>query len=963
MDHRPTIGICEPITGQSAETIASFGPFRLHFNERRMERDGLRVPMTARAMDILIELIARAGSVVSKYELLDKIWPGIAADEGYLRVYVAALRKALGDGKAGARYVATVSGQGYCFVADVCYSAEPRNASEGVIDQSHSLPERSVKMVGRDRTVPLLANRLIETHFVTLVGPGGIGKTTVAIAVGYELLSEYAGAVRFVDLGTIHDAALVPNAIASALGLLGIADDPTDGLVAFLSDKRMLLILDCCEHVIETVAGLTERLFRDVPNLCVLATSREALRVEGEHVHRLQPLDCPPDQIALTASQALAFPAVQLFVERAAANDSRFALDDANANLVGEICRRLDGIALAIELASSRAGEGVLDEPLSLLNTRFDLLEEMRKTTLPRHQTLRATLDWSYNLLSNTERQVLCRLSVFVGPFSLEAAQTVAVADEDDPMQIASALGSLVAKSLLNVSPGHRSTKYRLLDATRAYVAEQLKSAGESNPTALRHASYFLHIFERTGGEAGDEEKTKGFTAIADQIGNVRGALTWCFGATGNLTTGVALAAASMPMFLELSLLAECQLWARRAIKSRSEVEFSQKHDLHLHAALGLATMHARGNSDSVLSSLTKALEIAEQVNDVAYQLQLLERLHVFHLRRGEYADGRAYAERALAVASGRGNAAQRAQMQIALGASLHLAGETSLARSNVESALLQLPPQSSPLYDQLNFDYLSRGRLTLSRILWIQGFSDQAVALARQALAEVVGIDHPAKVSMAVVWGFTTFVWNREADACEEYVDKLRTEAQQHLLGPYKSIGEGARGVVLMAKGRIDEGLAMVQSAMRDMRRQNFRPYADLNLPVAETLASMGRYREALAMIDEAKIEAACVMPEVYRIRAEVLLAAPDPDVAEAQECLIRSLQLARSQSALSWELRTATSFAKLKLSQDRPDEARKMLAPVYARLTEGFHSHGVIAARDLLSTLTAICPDSCAA
>ena len=190
-----------------------------------------------------------------------------------------------------------------------------------------------------------------------------------------------------------------------------------------------------------------------------------------------------------------------------------------------------------------------------------------------------------------------------------------------------------------------------------------------------------------------------------------------------------------------------------------------------------------------------------------------------------------------------------------------------------------------------------------------------------------------------------------------------LRAEAGKHLLGPYKAIGEGVKGVVLVAKGQVEEGLAMVQYAMRDMRRQNFRPYADLNLPVAETLAGIGRYREARAAIDEANTEALCVMPEVLRIRAEVLLAAPNPDMAEVQDCLTRSLQSARDQSALGWELRTATSFANLRLDQGRPNEAHKVLAPVYARVTEGFNSHAVRAARDLLDRLNTICRDYCTA
>lgn len=932
--------------------VATFGPFRLDLAARRVEKDGLPVQIPARAVDILILLVERAGTVVGKYELIDRVWPGAPADEARLRVYVAALRKALGDGEDGSRYVVTVSGQGYCLAMEISYPPVPQNRPSDV-GNLHKLPARRVRIVGRDDSVRDLSDQLIDTRFVTLVGPGGIGKTTVAIATGYELLAEFAGAVYFIDLGSLSDPILVPNVIASTLGLFGLAADPVDGLVAYLRGKRTLLILDCCEHVIDAAALLAERIWREVPDLFVLATSREPLRVEGEHVHRLLPLETPPEQASLTASQALAFPAVQLFVERAAATDGRFRLNDANAHLVGEICYRLDGIALAIELASSRSAVAGLQETFGLLSERLDFPGGKAQQATPRHQTLRATLDWSYKLLSEEERVWFRRLSAFSGTFTLEAANRVAAATGDGEMPFASTLGGLVVKSLLSATSERGSIRYRLLDATRTYAAEQLSAAGEENTIAHRHALYFTELLERTSNSLNNEDHAQSFTAIADQIGNVRAALAWCFSESGSVVTGVALAAASMPMLLELALLSECQVWARRALHQQIPGQLSKQHDLSLHAALGLALMHTQGNSDEVLSCLSKALSTAELINSTADQVRLLERLHVFHLRKGKYTEGLGYAQRALAIAMDGGDTSQIAHMQIAVGASLHLAGETGSARSSVESALAQLWQARSVSHDQLNFDYPSRARLTLSRVLWLQGYPDQSVQLAKQALSDVVAVGHPAKLSMAIVWGFTTFVWNQEPQSCEEYIDRLRADADKHMLGPYKTIGDAAKGVVLMAKGALDEGFALLRSAISDMRRQNFRPYADLNLPMAEALAGIGKYKEALATINQASIEALCVMPEVLRIKADVLLAAPDSDVVEAERCLVESLKLAKNQSALGWELRSATSLARLRMRQGKVQEARDVLAPVYVRITEGFTTRGVKAARSLLDEL----------
>ncbi len=416
------------------DQVISFGPFRLFAARRSIERAGAPVHVGGRALEILIALVEQAGKVVSKQDLMARVWPSATVDEGSLRVHVAALRKMLGDGEAGARYVTTLTGQGYCFVAPVTRSRSPGpSVVQGAApDHPGNLPARLSRMVGRDEIVREISEQLKTERFVTVAGPGGIGKTTVAVSVGNELLAEFAGAVHFFDLGPLNDALLVPSSAASTLGLLVQSSDPTPGLIAFLRDKRMLLILDSCEHVIDAAAALAERIFEQAPRVHILVTSRESLRVEGEHVHRLPALASPPDVAGLTAAQALCFPAVQLFVERAFAGGGSFELSDNDAPIVGEICRRLDGIALAIELAAGRANACSVQETMALLNDRFKLLWQGRRTALPRHQTLSAALDWSYDLLSEVERRVLNRLSVFAGLFALEAARSVVAKDDVD---------------------------------------------------------------------------------------------------------------------------------------------------------------------------------------------------------------------------------------------------------------------------------------------------------------------------------------------------------------------------------------------------------------------------------------------------------------------------------------------------------------------------------------------------
>lgn len=294
--------------------LISFGPYKLVARERLLTREGVLVELSARALDILIELLSRPGEVVSKKVLLARVWPDVTVEEVSLRFHIFSLRRALGDGRSGARYIETLIGRGYCFVAPIARSSVPDHALGAPIASfpHANLPNRLVRMVGRDDDVFGLSARLTAARFVTVVGAGGVGKTTVAVAVGHHLIEAFSGAVLFVDLGMLSDPALVVTAVASMLGLSVRSDDATPSLIAYLRDKRILLILDTCEHLIEAVAALASRIFLAAPQVHILATSRESLQLDEEHVYRLDPLACPPDDPGLTAAVAQRGPAAAL---------------------------------------------------------------------------------------------------------------------------------------------------------------------------------------------------------------------------------------------------------------------------------------------------------------------------------------------------------------------------------------------------------------------------------------------------------------------------------------------------------------------------------------------------------------------------------------------------------------------------------------------------------------------------
>jgi predicted ATPase/DNA-binding winged helix-turn-helix (wHTH) protein len=476
----------------AAERAVAFGPFRLLPAQRLLLEGDKPVRLGSRALDILIALVERAGQVVAKNELLARAWPNTFVDEGNLKFQVGALRRTLGDGHGANRYLATIPGRGYSFVAPLGQAQEPAPppAKADSASHLHNLPVLLTRLIGRADTVGKLAVQLPRQRFLTIVGPGGIGKTSVALAVAEQLLGAYENGVWLIDLAPLSDARLVPTAVASALGLENRSENPLPGLIASLRDKKMLLVLDNCEHVINAAATLAVEILKGAKEVHILATSREPLRAEGEWVMRLPALELPSGSAALTAAEALDYSAIQLFNERVEATIDGFVLSDAEVPAVLEICRRLDGTPLAIELAAAQVAVFGIKGLAALLDDRLAVLSRGWRTALPRHQTLRAAIDWSYHPLSAIEQTVFRRLGVFRGSFTVEAAAGVAADVRITAGDVIESVASLAEKSLIATDVSGDITRYRLLETTRSYAHHKLADSGEAEETARRHAEF-----------------------------------------------------------------------------------------------------------------------------------------------------------------------------------------------------------------------------------------------------------------------------------------------------------------------------------------------------------------------------------------------------------------------------------------------------------------------------------------
>jgi predicted ATPase/DNA-binding winged helix-turn-helix (wHTH) protein len=944
---------------QSTETV-SFGPFLLVPAERLLTKDGVRIELGARAYDILVMLLSRPNEVVSKNELIAEVWPGLNVEEGSLRFHVAGLRKALGDGKDGAHYISTSSGHGYSFVGETSRASvgaePPVNPSPGF--HHYNLPSRLGTMIDREEDVEKLSLRLDADRFVTIVGSGGVGKTTVAVAIAHQLHTNFDGAVLFVDLSMVSDPRFVTTGVASMLGLSVQSADATSSLIAYLRDKRLLLVLDTCEHLIEAVAALAVAIFMTAPQVHILATSRETLQVEGENVYRLEPLAYPPEGGELSADVARTFPATQLFVERALASGANLKLNDAEAAIVADICRKLDGVALAIELAARRVDVYGLNETAALLDRRLGQLWAGPRTAPPRQKTLQATLDWSYSLLSETERIVLRRLAIFVGNFTLDAALAVATGNGLDQAEILAAIDSLVAKSMVATRSLDAVMRYRLLDTTRAYAIGLAADDSETAALAIRHARYYRQwLAQAASGWSSLMSGTERAPYFAG-VSNVRIALEWCFGPNGDLPTGIGLAAAAAPVLLAMSLLPECHHWSQRALAALDDQVCSKPEQMHLQAGLGISSMLLHGESEHAREALDRSLLLAEAEHDAASEAGLLGMLHMFHFRSGDFNVALSFAKRGRTLAPSVDDPAALALAHSILGRSLLMMGDLRGARTELEALFADWSPsqQSDTIY--LVHDRHFRAGIALARTLWMQGQPTQAVERAREFIDAARRMDHPASVTVLLAWAASIFLWTGDFHSAEEYIDSSIAISESYSLGPLTAVGRARKAQLAIRQGR--NAIADLRASLAQIHAVRYELITtEFNICLTQGLIASGQRDEAMTQLIDTILKVTskgdtCYMPELLRMKGGLLRAMAPSRLEEAEACLMQSLELSRSQGALGWELRAATDLASLLIGKGLRQPAKEILERTYGQFTEGFDTADLRAAERLLEQLS---------
>src|SRR5208282_6012716 len=537
---QPRIGIDfgYVILGSSMTAVPSplcyrFGRFELQPDKRRLLASGVPVEVGSRAFDLLVALVERDGSLVTKDELLERVWPKVIVEENTLQVQVSALRKILGPDA-----IATISGRGYRFALELTQAnAEP-------VAPKHNLPQQLTSFIGREKEITQIKELLGTTRLLTLIGAGGCGKTRLAMRVAGDLLESYPDGIWLVEFAALREPGLAPQTVASVLGLKEQPGESlTQTLTKHLASRLLLLVLDNAEHLLAACAQLADVVLRQCAQVVILATSREQLGIAGELTYRVPSLSVPDPEQHATPEELSTYESTRLFVERARLQRPHFAVTAKNAPALASVCHRLDGIPLAIELAAPRVRSMSVEEVNRRLDQRFSLLTGGSRTALPRHRTLRSAIDWSYDLLNEAEQALLCRLSVFSGGWTLEAAEKVCSGEGVEDVEALDLLTSLADKNLVVADEQDGATRYRLLESVRQYARDRLREGDEARWQS-QHLAYFLTLAEEAEPQLTGSDQQAWLDRLEAEHENLRSALLFrhdrgCFARTLRLAAAL----------------------------------------------------------------------------------------------------------------------------------------------------------------------------------------------------------------------------------------------------------------------------------------------------------------------------------------------------------------------------------------------------------------------------------------
>jgi predicted ATPase/DNA-binding winged helix-turn-helix (wHTH) protein len=933
------------------QPVFTFGTFQLFPRTGRLRDNGRDVRLGSRAVDLLTALVECAGEVAASSDLIARVWPTTTVDEHNLRVQVAGLRKALADGHSDESFIATVPGRGYRFAVPVVAGALSPTEAE-VSAERGNLPAALTRLFGRGAIIDDLRRRLGNERLLSIVGPGGVGKTSVAVVAAHYAAVDGAW---FADLAPVSDPGLIPTVLLEALGLTASPENMLAAVARRLAGHSALLVLDNCEHLIEACALIAEALLAAAPGLHILATSREPLRAAGEWVLRLPALVTPPAEPSL--EQAAACSAVQLFVHRATSSDNGFSLAEANLAPVAEICRRLDGIPLALELAAATVGSLGVRGVAQRLRERLELPRQGRRTAAERQTTLGAILEWSYRLLSPAEQQALRRLAVFQGGFTLESATSVVGPAKGGDASMLELLAGLADKSLLSVDLSHDAARYRLLQTTRAFALDRLTHR-EAAATRARHAREMRRLAEAT--DAAWVEGAEPRHNSADLIDDLSVAIEWALSPLGDIETATDLIVVAAPLRRRLSLLGDHRKQVDRALDQvRALSPPNPAAEMRLLGSYGLASSFQFANRDRIIAAAERLQALARDLGDAEHLMVGLWDRGTVALLLGDTPTYRRCADLLRDAAARASSDAFRATAHHMHQLISMQEGDLATARKEAEAGLALLSGGRSGLQiARLGFDTTVYIYDVLVPLLWAVGLPEQALATAHQSLTHCRRHSHDQSLVFALAdIAARVALLVGDVDVASSFLEEHRVHCEERGERGYTALAQEFMQAVLRVErtGVVDAAAAAMVAP--GSVQAHFVTTPELAARIAEALGRSGRPNEGLAAIETISAQAGppdgWYRPELLRVRAVLLrmIGAPVPEV----EGLLRlGLERAQRMGALALELRIVTTLAELLSGEGRPAEALEMLAAVTGRVLEGRDAKDYRSATALIAKLS---------
>jgi predicted ATPase/DNA-binding winged helix-turn-helix (wHTH) protein len=662
------------------------GPFLLDAETCALTQAGAPVALGKRAVAVLAVLVRSAPEYAPKTRIMEAAWPGVIVEESNLAVQISSIRRALARVSGDESWLETLAGRGYRFVGPVtALPAKFTNGAGGPVPRSN-LPEPLTSFIGRERELAELQKLLSGNRLLTLTGTGGVGKTRLAVCVAAAVRNGYRDGVWLVELAALMDPDLVPQAVITALGL---KEQPgkrlTQTLTEHLEARHLLLVLDNAEHLLAACAQLTDTVLRQCPKMRVLVTSRERLGVPGELTYRVPSLSIPDAKRGATAHSLVDYESVRLFTERAQRHLPQFAVTDQNAPALANICRRLDGIALAIELAAARVRSMSVEEVNDRLDRGFELLSGDTRTVPSRQQTLRAAIDWSYDLLSAAEKAMFCAVSVFAGGWTLEAAEQVCAGQDIEARDVLDLIASLADKSLVVAEDRAATTRYRLLETVHQYATEHLRARAKDTHWYRRHLAHFLALAEAAEPQLTGKDQQAWLDRLETEHDNLRSALARSIAAVADGEAGLRLASAVSRFWLVRGYLAEGRGWLSRLLAAAPAGETATRAK-SLNWAGALAWK--QGDYSAAQTSYEQCLAIRRELGDRRGIGAVLNNQGLLAYEQGDYVSARVLHEESLAIDRELGDRWGVAVSLIHLGSLAMMQGDYPVGRALNEESL-----------------------------------------------------------------------------------------------------------------------------------------------------------------------------------------------------------------------------------------------------------------------------------